>query len=136
MEKSRALEKILLVDDNQLFFNLLSGRLARKGIILFWARDGYEAIKIYKKERPPIIVTDIVMPKINGFELIRRIKSLKEDFDSVFIILSEWGEARLVYDRDFLKSLGIVRYLVKSSYSPADIANEICSILAYETKKR
>ncbi len=126
---SKLLSKVLFIEDDDSIYNVLKPRLLKKGIFLIRARNGIEGIKKAKKEVPEIIITDIVMPKMNGFEMIRILKSFSMMSQVKFIILSNYGEASLLYDGDFLNSLGISKYLIKSNHTPAEIVNEITSIL-------
>lgn len=120
--------KVLVVDDDDAFFNLLNNRLA-KDCLVIWAKDGEEGVSKALEKEPDLIVTDIMMPKANGFEVIRRLKSHQETAHIDFVILSGYGEPRMVYEQKFLDSLGIKKYLIKSNHTPAEIAKEIKTIL-------
>jgi CheY-like chemotaxis protein len=126
MDKSEKLvSKILLIDDDEVFFCLLKNRLSRDGFYVIWARDGLEGIKKARLELPDVIVTDIVMPKVNGFEVIRALKEKPSTKNICYIVLTNYGETRLVYDKDFLSTLGIHKYLIKSNHTPIEIVKEI-----------
>lgn len=122
--------KILLIDDDEIFFNLLKNRLSRDGFFVIWARDGLEGVKKARLEIPDIVVTDVVMPKMNGFEVIRVLKGKPSTQDITYLILTNYGESRLVYDKDFLETLGIKKYLIKSNHTPTEIVKEIKAALA------
>lgn len=128
-KKDKLILKILLVDDDEIFFNLLKSRLAREGYLVLWARDGFDGIKMARVEIPDLIVTDIVMPKLNGFELIRILKEKPSTQGIDYMILTNYGETRLVYDKEFLETLGIRKYLIKSNHTPIEIVKEIKEIL-------
>jgi CheY-like chemotaxis protein len=68
MEKS-----ILLVDDEEGICKVLSIALADMGYHVRTAENGVEALRIFKDERPPIVLTDIKMPEMDGIELLRRL---------------------------------------------------------------
>jgi two-component system alkaline phosphatase synthesis response regulator PhoP len=126
MDKSgKLILKILLIDDDEIFFNLLKGRFSKEGMYLLWARDGLEGIKKARLELPDVVVTDIVMPKVNGFEVIRALKEKPSTKNICYIVLTNYGETRLVYDKEFLGSLGIHKYLIKSNHTPIEIVKEI-----------
>lgn len=128
MSKTTPIPKVLVVDDDDAFFNLLKNRLS-KDCVLIWAQDGEDGITKALDKQPDLIVTDIIMPQTNGFEVIRRLKSHQETAHIDFIILSGYGEPRVVYEQKFLDSLGIRKYLIKSNHTPAEIAKEIKIIL-------
>jgi DNA-binding response OmpR family regulator len=128
-KKGKLIPKILLVDDDESFFNLLKTRLSREGFLVLWASDGIEGIKKARLEIPDLVVTDIVMPKINGFELIRVLKEKPSTQNIDYMVLTNYGETRLVYDKDFLETLGIKKYLIKSNHTPIEIVKEIKALL-------
>jgi CheY-like chemotaxis protein len=67
--------KILLVEDNELNRDMLSRRLARKGYAVVCALDGLEAVTLAELERPDLILMDLRLPELDGWEATRRIKS-------------------------------------------------------------
>lgn len=125
----KLLPKILLVDDDEAFFNLLKNRFAREGFLTLWANDGLEGLKKARLELPDIVITDVVMPKINGFELIRMLKEKPSTQNINYVVLTNYGETRLVYDHEFLDSLGICKYLIKSNHTPIEIVKEIKALI-------
>lgn len=128
MTDKAQIPKVLIVDDDDAFFNLLKNRLS-KDCLVIWAKDGEEGISKALEKDPDLIVTDIMMPKANGFEVIRRLKNKKETAHIDFVIISGYGEPRMVYEPKFLESLGIRKYLIKSNHTPTEIAREIKLIL-------
>lgn len=128
MTNKAQIPKVLIVDDDDAFFNLLKNRLS-KDCLVIWAKDGEEGISKALEKDPDLIVTDIMMPKANGFEVIRRLKNKKETAHIDFVIISGYGEPRMVYEPKFLESLGIRKYLIKSNHTPTEIAREIKLIL-------
>lgn len=71
--------KILIVDDEESLRTLLSISLSHKGFEVFTAEDGKKAIEIFRQESPPIVITDIKMPGIDGLELLKQIRRLNPD---------------------------------------------------------
>ena len=67
--------KILLVEDNEMNRDMLSRRLVRKGFEVVMAVDGEEAVEQALKEEPDLILMDMNLPKIDGYEATRRIKA-------------------------------------------------------------
>jgi DNA-binding response OmpR family regulator len=78
--------KVLVVDDEREILLLLEQILTGEGMQVFTAADGQEGLAVYMKERPPLIVTDAMMPKIHGFELCRRIKEESDNTAKVMIL--------------------------------------------------
>ena len=80
MEKS-----ILLVDDEEGIRKVLSIALCDMGYHVLTAQNGVEALRIFKDERPPIVLTDIKMPEMDGIELLRRLKQVSADTEVIMI---------------------------------------------------
>ena len=86
-------EKILLVDDEEGIRKVLGISLADSGYDVFTASSGEEALSIFRKERPPIVLTDIKMPGMDGVELLQKIK--QESPDTEVIMISGHGDMDL-----------------------------------------
>ena len=107
---SEPTERILLVDDNptnlQVLFRVLDGR----GYKLLAARNGEEALSIAHKARPELVLLDIMMPGIDGFEVCRRLKADPVTCDTAVVFLSALGETK---DKVRGLDLGAVDYVGK-----------------------
>lgn len=121
--------KVLMIEDDDSFFNLLCPHLKKAGVVLARAKNGKDGISKAKSEHPKLIITDVIIPKTNGFEVIKNLKENKDTSNIKFIILTNYGETSLVYNEDFLDSLGISKYLIKSNHSPTEIVTEVVSVL-------
>jgi len=78
-------KKILLVDDEQDLRDVLEISLLDFGYIVFTAENGKEALEIFKKENPLIVLTDIKMPEMGGIELLRKIKNYNPETEVIII---------------------------------------------------
>lgn len=67
---------ILLVDDEDYMRNMLGSILVRKGVKVFTAKNGAEALRLYKKNKPSCVFLDIKLPDINGIEVLQKIKEI------------------------------------------------------------
>lgn len=114
--------KILIIDDNQLNRKILFEHLNKVGSIVLTASDGEEAIEVAIKERPDLILLDVMMPKINGFEVCRK---LKED-DRTQNIPIIFQTARIAHE-DIIKGLklGAVDYINKPFLHPEELLARI-----------
>jgi len=82
------LQKVLLVDDEPDILELLRYNLEREGLKVFTASNGRDGLKMAKSERPDLIVLDIMMPGMSGFEVCQR---LKEDESTALIPVVLWA---------------------------------------------
>jgi two-component system cell cycle response regulator DivK len=67
--------KVLLVEDNEMNRDMLSRRLTRRGFQVVFAMDGQQGIDLARSERPDIIIMDMSLPLIDGWEATRRLKA-------------------------------------------------------------
>ena len=86
MEVNSPQHTILIVDDESIARDILEGYLASEGYNLVLARDGFQALRRFERHRPDLVILDVMMPHMDGFEVCRRIKS-DERWRKVPIIL-------------------------------------------------
>lgn len=84
--------KILVVDDETEIQKVLSQILVRKGYVVQTAGNGLEALKIIRKIKPDIVLLDIMMPKLDGIETLRRIKALHENV--IVMMVTAYGSIK------------------------------------------
>jgi DNA-binding response OmpR family regulator len=80
--------KVLIVDDEPNILLSLEFLMKKEGFIVFIARDGEEAFDIIKRERPKIVLLDIMMPKVDGYEVCKFIKQNKDTKETKVVFLS------------------------------------------------
>ncbi|MBD2084726.1 response regulator [Coleofasciculus sp. FACHB-542] len=120
---------ILVVDDEASIRELLTQQLEAEGYIVRQAKDGMDAITQVKKEHPDLIILDVMMPAMNGFDVAAVLKNDPETTTIPIIILS------IIEDKDRGYCLGIDRYLAKP-INQEELLNAIESLLAQETSKK
>lgn len=118
---------ILLVDDDLTLREMYDERLQSEGFNIIQASNGEEALKLAHEAHPNIILLDVMMPKINGFEVLRQLKDDIDTKDIPVIILSA-----LIQDTDQAegKKLGAVDYIVKSETMPGEIIAKLKAAMA------
>lgn len=110
--------KILLVEDDNNLREIYEARLQAEGYNIVTARDGEEALVVAKAEKPDLIISDVMMPRISGFEMLDILRNTSELKDTRVIMLTALGQAD---DQTRANSLGADRYLVKSQVTLEDI---------------
>ena len=99
---------ILIVDDEEMMRNLLDRILSREGYKIRSAEDGVAALEVLKEERVDIIISDMKMPRMNGFELL---KIVKKEYPKIgVIIMTAYGDTYTVKDALLL---GADEYITK-----------------------
>jgi len=119
-------KKILIIEDDKFLRELISRKISDEGFDVAEAVDGEEGVKKVKTEKPDLILLDLILPGIDGFEVLSRVK---EDLNSAsipVIILSNLGQKEEV--EKGLK-LGAVDYLIKAHFTPGEIVEKIKAIL-------
>jgi CheY-like chemotaxis protein len=110
--------KVLVVDDDRVVADMYSLALSRAGHEVLVANDGLAGLQLASTAQPDLVFLDIRMPKMDGIEVLRNLKSVNRTKGIPIVMLSNYDEPRLV--RESL-SLGAKEYLVKVGTNPADL---------------
>ena len=117
---------ILVVEDDPVLKNLLGHTLAGKYKKLY-ASDGHQAISLIETNKPKLILLDLMLPDMDGFAVLKEIRSRSDELKNVpIIIVSNLGQSS---DVERAKSLGANDYLIKAEVSIEEIVNKIVSML-------
>ncbi len=118
--------KILIVDDDTFLSGIYATKLDLEGFQVVSAHDGEEGIKVAQKEKPDLILLDVLMPKLDGFEALKRLKADPGTKDIPVIMLTNLGQKE-----DIEKGLedGAVDYLIKAHFVPAEAVAKIKKVL-------
>ena len=118
--------KILAVDDERHIVRLIQVNLERSGYQVVTAFDGAEALKKVEAERPDLIVLDVMMPKMDGFEVLKRLQANPETRDIPIIMLTAKAQ-----DADVFRgwSSGVSAYLTKP-FNPLELLTFIKRIFS------
>ncbi len=128
--------KVLIIEDELVLLELLRGKLEFEGYQTITAKDGEEGLQKIKSERPDLVLMDIVMPKMTGFDVL---KALREDAslkDLPVIIISNSGQPS---ELETAVRLGAKDYLIKAEFNPQEVINKMRKYLPMEkffTKRR
>jgi CheY-like chemotaxis protein len=119
-------EKVLIIEDDKFLSSLIKGRLEKDSFPALQAFDGEEALQILKKERPALIILDLIMPKVSGFEVLEAI-SIDPQLNRIPVIIL----SNLAQDSDIEKAkrLGAVEYFVKIRVSIEDLIKKVESLI-------
>jgi DNA-binding response OmpR family regulator len=115
---------ILIVEDDKFLRELIAQKLKKEGYNVSEAIDGEEGIKKIKEEKPDLIVLDLILPGIDGFEVLSRMMADKELAKIPVIILSNLGQREEI-ERGL--KLGAKDYMIKAHFTPREIIDKINS---------
>lgn len=118
--------KVLLVEDDNNLREIFEMRLQAEGYQTVTASDGEEALAVAMKEKPDLIVADVMMPKLSGFEMLETLRAAPEMKDTKVVMMTALGQAE---DQARGEKLGVVKYLVKSQVTLEDFARVIKEVL-------
>ncbi|MDA0989517.1 MAG: response regulator [Verrucomicrobia bacterium] len=104
------MKKILLVDDEPDFSAMIQMRLEASGYAVVTAINGADGIALAERERPDLIMLDVMMPGMDGFETLRRFRKINATQSTPVIMLTARGESRSIFKA---QNLGVTDYLIK-----------------------
>jgi len=122
--------KIMLVEDDNNLREIYEARLLAEGYEIVSARDGEEALALAVKEKPDLIISDVMMPKISGFDMLDILRSTPETKYTKVIMMTALSQAE---DKTRADKLGADRYLVKSQVTLEDVAKVAKEVLSGES---
>ncbi len=125
-------KKIMWVEDDKFLSEIIARKLSMQGCVLFHATEGTEALKILEKEELDLILLDILLSGIDGFEILKRIKSGEKTKHIPVILLSNLGQKE---DIEKGKMLGAARFLIKAMMTLDEIVEEIKTVLKEASNK-
>jgi DNA-binding response OmpR family regulator len=125
-KQSREMISVLIVEDDKFLKDLLSQKLQKEGMKVIEATDGETALSLVKKEMPRIILLDLILPSISGFEVLEKIKNDPEISFIPVVVLSNLGEEK---DKRKSLELGAKKFLVKAEHTASEILDEIRKVL-------
>ncbi len=119
-------KKILFIENESNLRQTIEEALTQEGCDVLCALDGEEGLETLKKEKPDLVLLDLILPKKDGFEILREIKEIKELKDIPVIVLTDLDG---IGDVEKALSLGAATYLVKANCEPKDVLEKIQQIL-------
>jgi len=119
---SNGAKKILLVEDEEIMINLLQRKLTKEGYEVSIAKDGEEGLKLMKEIKPDLILLDIIMPKMGGFEVMEKMREVPELKRIPVIIISNSGQP---VELDRAQKLGAVDWLIKTDFDPQEVIEKV-----------
>lgn len=123
------MNKLLIIEDYDYIADMYKIKFDQEGYEVFMAADGIKGIEIAQKEKPDLILLDLVMPKVDGYQVLQALKGNPETRNIKVYILSN-----LVQDTEVNKAFALDAdgYLVKASLTPSQLADNVKRILAGE----
>jgi len=119
-------KKILIVEDDEAVSLMYQRKFAQDGYMVLTAEDGARGLEMAIKEKPDLIVLDILMPELDGFSALRQLRANESTKNIPVVILTVLSdeESKLKGEK-----FGATEYIVKSYYTPTEIYEKIKELL-------
>lgn len=119
-------KKILIVEDDRFLSEMYATKLTASGFEVETAEDGQEALAKVKEQKPDLILLDIVLPKMDGFEFLRSFKKDPASEKILVVILTNLGQKEEV---DKGLKLGANDYIIKAHFTPTEVVAKVKKLL-------
>lgn len=123
--------KVLSIEDDAFLSSLVSGKLIENGLSVVTAATGKDGIEKSKTEKPDVILLDLMLPDMGGFDILKAIKADPATKDIPVIILSNLGGREEIEES---VKLGADGYLIKSNVLPQEVADMVNERIAAKGK--
>lgn len=118
--------KILLVEDDKNLLEIYGARLMAEGYEIVTAQDGEEGLAVASREKPDLIITDAMMPRVSGLQFLDILRSTPSTAEIKVIAMTALSQAE---DRAQFEKLGVERFLVKSQVTLEDVTRIVSEVL-------
>lgn len=125
--------KILIIEDDDLLSGMYITKFSKEGFNVIFSKNGEEGLEKARQEKPDIILLDILLPKMSGFDVL---KKLKEDGSTAIIpviVLTNISQETEI-KKGF--QLGAVDYLIKVYNIPSEVVNKVKKRISYKYSKK
>jgi CheY-like chemotaxis protein len=121
--------KILLVEDDAILVEMYQAKFELEGHEVTIATNGEDCLKALETFAPELILLDILMPKLNGFHVLKEIKKQPGLRQIPVILLTNLGQAEVDMNQELAKALGVNDYLIKSHHTPDEVVTKAVKVL-------
>jgi len=123
--------KILMVEDDVSLAEMYQKKFTNDGYEVVLAYDGQEGLKKTTEVKPDLVLLDIMLPKLDGLALFKKMRGNPATFNTPVILLTNFGQEDLVFE---CFKLGAVDYLVKSDVTPQQVVKKVEGFLSEQKK--
>jgi DNA-binding response OmpR family regulator len=125
------MSSLLIIEDDPLILRMYQQAFEFKKHKIFIADNGEDGLKLAKDELPDVILMDIMMPKMNGLEVLKMLKLNQDTKKIPVIMLTNMGEEK---DVQTALSLGAIKYITKIDHTPKEVIHEVEQIISASTR--
>lgn len=125
--------KILLAEDDLQLIDMYRRKFEMEGFDVRFAEDGQQAIDILADWKPDVALLDIMMPKVNGLDVLKNIKGRKDYEDVLTVMLTNLGNESTAEE---IYKLGATEYIVKADMTPLEVSDKVKELIKYYHKDK
>lgn len=118
--------RILIVEDDEFLLSMYQTKLSLENFEVITALNGLQGVKVAQKEMPDLILLDLNLPEMNGFEVLENLKNHEQTKNIPVLVLTNYSQKEDI-DRCF--KLGAADYLIKAHFIPSEVVTKIKKIL-------
>ena len=119
-------KKIMIVEDDEFLVQMYATKLELQDYAVVMAEDGKKALKVIKKELPDLILLDLNLPIMDGFQVLAELKKDPSTKKIPVLVLTNYGQKEHI---DKCLELGAVDYLIKAHFVPSEVVDKIKGII-------
>ncbi|OHA74094.1 MAG: hypothetical protein A2940_00375 [Candidatus Wildermuthbacteria bacterium RIFCSPLOWO2_01_FULL_48_29] len=120
------MKKILLVEDDPLLIDIYTTKLQQSGFDVKAVEHGEKAVEEIREEKPDIVLLDIVLPHMDGWDILQQMQTAADLKHIPVVILSNLGQKEEIEKG---LRLGAAQYLIKAHYTPSQIVEEVVKLI-------
>ncbi len=124
--------KILVVEDDDFLLEMYSTKLELEGFKVFNATNGVQGLKVAQRENPDLILLDLNLPEMSGFEVLEQLKKVDSTKDILVVVLTNYSQKDNI---DRCLELGADDYLIKAHFVPSEVISKIKKLLEEKDNK-
>lgn len=124
--------RVLLVEDEKMLADMYQAKFTKEGLEVIKAEDGAKGLELAKKHKPDLILLDIILPKLDGFAVLKELKKDPVTSDIHVLLLTNLGQEE---DVSKGQKLGADDYFIKANHTPAEIVEKVKYLLSKKLKK-
>ena len=126
MDAEAKKHKVLIIEDDEFLRSLTAKRLEKEGYAVEVGVDGESGVAVAESKKPDLILLDLLLPGLDGFEVLKRVRSNEALKETPVIIFSNLGQKE---DIERAKGLGANDFLIKANFTLDDVVGKIKSFL-------
>lgn len=111
-------KKVLIIEDDVSISNMYQMKLKQQGYTVIVADNGSDGLEVAKKEKPDLILLDVILPQLDGFSVLEELKKSKDTAKIPVLMLTNLSTNE---DQEKAQKLGADNYLVKASLTPTEV---------------